>query len=158
MLLINKTLSIIIIRKMYDTAAISGWGNCLRLTSPKLLLCLSLSVSGFLTHTLLHKVCGHQECVSGEALTQQWVSGCAAVRIPLHIHAHSTAALWFHIGIPPSASHGLEQPAPSLPFSHENPLLRSFIAPCTITHTDGLTPRHTCALITHLTAFFLERK
>lgn len=101
MLLINKTLSIIIIRKMYDTAAISGWGNCLRLTSPKLLLCLSLSVSGFLTHTLLHKVCGHQECVSGEALTQQWVSGCAAVRIPLHIHAHSTAALWFHIGIPP---------------------------------------------------------
>lgn len=93
------------------------------------------------THTYTHRLAHYREHVR-EPVLCQWGSVETAVGqwlccSPLHTHAHSTAALWFHIGIPPLHLHSKapEQPAPSLPFSHENPLLTSFTMRCILHYT-----------------------
>jgi len=71
---------------------------------------------------------------SGSVAVLQSEAHCISMHTPLQHFDFTLASPPLHLH-----SNGSEQPAPSLPFSHENPLLTSFIVrrTLTFTHADG---------------------
>lgn len=83
---------------------------------------------------------------SSVSVGKHWDSNGSVVVLQSEVHCkpmHTPLQhFWFHVGIPPLHLHsnGWEQPAPSLPFSHENPLLTSFIVQRRLTQAHMCTP------------------